>query len=164
MKDSPYISDKVEHGFYFESSKPVIKYGGLWHKITNPNQKQASVLRIRGKDIITIYFEDNILTFDIAFYNAKGDQIAGVEKGDWWADTEKLWDMEYKKKALTLASRSHGLGLEIEYDTDEDLVNILGKFFYKNRLVELYTDRTVVNQSTILSNHATAGAGGVSVK
>lgn len=144
LKSNPIIADHTGHDFYFNSERQFILLGESMSFGMGGASEQVA-LAISGESIINMYYEDEILTFSVKFFNDSEEVVAAVDKGEWWADVDEVWDISYKKKVLKLWSEPRNIGMAINYKPDNDFVYIKGHFQYDGKLVQVRDDEITIN-------------------
>lgn len=127
-KESPHNTDIVDYMFYFEPQPPILLLGSA--HVEFGERGTISLLRIKGEDIISARYVQDRLHFDIHFFSEDNDLIASITDGEWWAKTDNLWDLKYKKTWLKIWNSNEEVGLKLEYNPDNRHISFKGKFYY----------------------------------
>lgn len=149
-KEDPYISDIVEHEFYFASKRPYVKMGNALVEFVD--DAKSTFLRIRDNDIIDISYSDGLLQFDIDFYSKDGELIGQLSENEWWADSRFIWDIESKSHRLIIRNEKHDIGLKISHDIDNNMITIRGKFWYQGNRLEIYPSKLQTERDFTVKN------------
>lgn len=127
-KESPHNSDKVDYMFYFEPQPPILLLGSA--AVEFGERGKISLIRIKGEDIISARYIEDRLHFNINFYSKDNELIASVTDGEWWAKTNPIWDLKYKKTWFKIWNSEEKVGLKLEYNPDNRFISFKGIFHY----------------------------------
>lgn len=139
-KEDPFNSDIVEYDFNFESNIPFIQFGGNFFQLKSNDQ--MTLLRIADQPLVGITFEDGILQFSARLFDENGSLIAELNQNEWWAETDSVWDLIYKGNHFKIWHQEREIGLEANYDSDQDLISMRGSFYAEGEHVEAYPTKT----------------------
>lgn len=128
VKKDPHNKDIVDYMFYFEPQPPILLMGSA--AVEFGERGLISMIRIKGEDIISVRYVKDRLHFDIHFFSKDNELIASITDGEWWANTNHLWDLKYKKTWFKLWNSDEEVGLKLEYNPESQHISFKGKFYY----------------------------------
>ncbi len=94
-------------------------------------------------------YDDGFLTFSTKMGRKSGRTCARVNENEWWALTNRVWDLTYKPDELKIWHEQYDIGLHITYDSDEDLVRIRGSFYNNGLHVEATENKLKLGSNII---------------
>lgn len=139
-KENPYNQDIVEYDFYFESNTPAIQFGGNYFRLKS--KTQMVILQIGDQPLIEISLERDILQFSALLFDNDDSLIAKLNQNEWRAETDGIWDLEYSNSQFKIWHQKREIGIEVSYDSDDDLISIRGSFYNKNEHIQAYPSKT----------------------
>ncbi|EMA24628.1 hypothetical protein C443_05699 [Haloarcula argentinensis DSM 12282] len=86
-------------------------------------------------------FIDGLLQFDTKLYSQQGELVAEVDHNEWSAKTDGVWDIQYQPNRIKIWHEPRDIGLEIEYDSETDLIQMRGNFYYEDVFVRMTPEK-----------------------
>lgn len=139
LKKNPHNNDIVDYIFYYKSKLPELELGGSGILFSEPGK--ATILRINKEDIIGAQYNDPLLSFDVKFFSKSDELIAEINNNDWWADTNEVWDLQYKSNEFKVYNADERLGLRVRHEPDSGLISIIGIFRHGGDSVNIHRSR-----------------------
>jgi hypothetical protein len=133
LKKSPHNSDIVDYMFYFEPQPPILLLGDA--AVEFGERGEISLLQIKGKNILSMKYLEDRLHFNVDFYSKNSELIASITDGEWWAKTNYVWDLKYKKTWMKVWNSDEEVGLKLEYHPDSHYMSFKGRFYYNDEKV-----------------------------
>lgn len=151
--------------FYYESNLPELEIGRLGIIFFSEPGK-ATIFRINGADVIGAQYRDHRLSFDIQFYSKPNELIAEINDNDWWADTNEVWDLQYKSNKFKIYNSDEKLGLKVEHDPDSGLISLIGIFRHGSDSVNIHQSKIIFPNNAVETgiNHLLGGENRESIK
>lgn len=151
-KKDPHISDIVDYDFYYESSTPTLNIAETRCQLRD--LEEMIVLEIHGEPIIEMAYRDGVLQFSVKLYNEEGDLIAELDENEWWADTNNVWDLEYRANHFKVWHDRRDIGLKIEYDSETDRIDFYGGFYYRGTRVNATPSKIELPMENVITGGA----------
>lgn len=149
-KENPHISDIVDYDLYYESSTPVLNIANSRCQLQD--LEEMTVLEIQGEPIIEMAYRDGVLQFSVKLYNEENDLIAELDENEWWANTNDVWDLEYRANHFKIWHGRRDIGLKIEYDSSTDQMDVYGGFYYGGIRVTATPSKIELPRENVIQN------------
>lgn len=155
LKQNPHISDVVSNNFCFRPQNPQVRFGGLTASLTD--HEEVILLRIEQENLFVAHFDNDIIEISAKLRDEDGDLIAEVDRNSWWAKSDDVWDMTSKPKELKIWNEPRGIGLQIRYIRESDMVVGRGTFYYNSNLydgnvVKAFEDKTKLPDGNMIAD------------
>ena len=118
----------MSYDFFYESEMPLIQFAGNYFAVQKNNH--MTILAIDEEPIIEIWFENGLLEFSTKLYDRNGTLAAEIDRNEWIAYTDLVWDLEYRPNYFVIRHEPQDIGLEVEYNSDDDLISMRQSFYY----------------------------------
>lgn len=150
-KESPHNESTVDYDFKFQSEEPRIIFGG--NQFVMDYLNRMSILTVNGKSLLSVVYINGMLRFYSTLYNEEGELVAEISDNEWVAYTETIWDLDYRQNRMKLWHEQQNIGFEVEYDSEEDLIRIRGKFYYSGDLIRATDSKIILPGGDIHSSN-----------
>jgi hypothetical protein len=131
-KENPANEKAVDYEFHFNPHSPIILLGSEFIvEVGSPGTYK--ILQVQDQPIISIQYSGDRLMFDIHFFDKSNELVAEITENEWWADTEKFWDIKYQSNRLKLWNKKYEIGLYIEHHPKQGVMSFRGRFIYNGR-------------------------------
>lgn len=147
-KDNPHVSDIVDYDLYYESSTPILNIAETRCQLKN--RSEMTILQIHDEPLIEMGYEEGVLQFSVKLYNEENDLIAELDENEWWADTNDVWDLQYRANHFKIWHDRRDIGLEIEYDSDTDQIDFYGGFYHGGTRVNVTPSKIELPRNNII--------------
>ncbi|MFC4557847.1 HNH endonuclease [Virgibacillus kekensis] len=149
FRENPFNRDKnhISKDFFLSN------YSALRTRVgSNVYIRTPKILIVDNQSLITITpdNDDNAL-LNAKFYDSKDMLVAEIKDNEWFAyQTPKLWDISYSPGHLKI-NRSKG-DILMEFKLSDGNIDLRAEMYYHGYGISLLPDRTVLGQSSIISN------------
>ncbi|GAA3865877.1 hypothetical protein GCM10022627_15250 [Haloarcula argentinensis] len=138
-KKNPANGDVVDSPFHFESEIPLLQVSS--NKCWLRENESIDVLNVKDETLVEMSFIDGLLQFDTKLYSQQGELVAEVDHNEWSAKTDGVWDIQYQPNRIKIWHEPRDIGLEIEYDSETDLIQMRGNFYYEDVFVRMTPEK-----------------------
>jgi len=125
-KEDPSNAEIVDYEFYFDPESPVIPLGSVLVELAS--EGEYTLIQIHDEPIFKVKYTDGRIEFDVNFYNEEDELISVITDNEWWANTDKFWDIKYQSNRLKLWNEKYEIGFVAEYVPDAGRVSFRGIF------------------------------------